>query len=218
MSATPLRIFTVGHSTRPFDEFVRILRAHGVEAVADVRLIPQSRKFPHFGSAFLAANLPGHGIAYLPFIQLGGRRKALANSPNTGWRNESFRGYADFMQTEAFRRAIEELMTAARERRTTTLCAEAVPWRCHRSLISDALLIRGCEVLDIMTAKKVTPHKLTRFARVDGTRITYPASDDGDPSLFTMEAMCRRGDKPAAVRPRARQSLRPATSSSPRRP
>lgn len=181
MSRTNATIYTVGHSTRSFDEFVDLLRSHGVAAVADVRLIPGSRKFPHFGSDFLAEHLPGRGIAYLPFKQLGGRRRAAADSPNMGWRNQSFRGYADFMQTDAFTRGLEELMVAARSRRTTTMCAEAVPWRCHRSLIGDALLVRGWEVLDIMTDKKATPHKLTSFASVNGTTITYPA--DPAPTL-----------------------------------
>jgi uncharacterized protein (DUF488 family) len=172
------RIFTIGHSTRTFDELVEILRAHGVRAVADVRLIPKSRRYPHFSNEFLAAHLPGADIAYLPFKHLGGRRRPAKDSPNTGWRNESFRGYADFLQTPAFETALDELMTAARERPTTTMCAEAVPWRCHRSLISDALLVRGWEVLDLYDAKKATPHKLTKFAKVTGRRILYPPEQD----------------------------------------
>ena len=188
MSAEHPRIYTVGHSTRAFDDFVRLLRAHEVEAVADVRLIPGSRKFPHFGSAFLADNLPKHHIEYLPFKQLGGRRKALADSPNDGWRNASFRGYADFMQTDDFRVGLEDLMAAASQRRVTTMCAEAVPWRCHRSLISDALLVRGWEVLDIMSDNKATPHKLKKFARVDGTRIVYPKPAEEAMPLFAADA------------------------------
>lgn len=184
MTATSPRVYTIGHSTRPFDEFVGILQAHGVEAVADVRLIPGSRKFPHFGSVFLAENLPRHRIQYLPFKQLGGRRRPLADSPNDGWRNASFRGYADFMQTDDFRIALDDLSTAARSCCVTTMCAEAVPWRCHRSLISDALLVRGWEVLDIMTETKATLHKLTKFARVQETRILYPKEGVAEQVLF----------------------------------
>jgi len=168
-------IFTVGHSTRTFDELVAILRSFDVRAVADVRLIPKSRRHPHFSDEFLAAQLPERGIAYLPFRSLGGRRRTRKDSPNQGWRNESFRGYADFMQTPAFQSALEELMQAVRERTTTTMCAEAVPWRCHRSLISDALLVRGWNVVDIMAENKAVAHKLTDFARVDGQTIVYPA-------------------------------------------
>jgi uncharacterized protein (DUF488 family) len=174
-------IYTIGHSTRSFEELVAILKSHGVEAVADVRLIPKSRRYPHFADNYLAEHLPKHGITYLPFKSLGGRRRPAKDSVNTGWRNESFRGYADFLQTPAFERAIEELMREAKARRTTTMCAEAVPWRCHRSLISDALLVRGWEVLDIYDEKKATPHKLTKFAIVDGKRLTYPPEQ---PELF----------------------------------
>src|SRR5436853_7815876 len=144
-----MTIYTMGHSTRSFEQLVAILRSFDIRAVADVRLIPRSRRHPHFNDEFLAEQLPRHAIAYLPFKSLGGRRRPRKDSPNTGWHNESFRGYADFMQTEAFARALNELMEAARERpTTTTMCAEAVPWRCHRSLISDALLVRGLNVLE----------------------------------------------------------------------
>jgi uncharacterized protein (DUF488 family) len=168
-------IFTVGHSTRSFDELLAILRSFDIRAVADVRLIPKSRRHPHFNDEFLAAQFPERGIAYLTFRSLGGRRRTRKNSPNQGWRNESFRGYADFMQTSAFQSALEELIQAASERRTTTMCAEAVPWRCHRSLISDALVVRGWNVMDIMAENKAVAHKLTDFARVDGQTIVYPA-------------------------------------------
>ncbi|MGB7157494.1 MAG: DUF488 domain-containing protein [Tepidisphaeraceae bacterium] len=170
-------IFTIGHSTRSADELLAILRAHGVEAVADVRLIPKSRRYPHFNAAQLARSLPEAGIAYIPFQQLGGRRRPAKDSVNTGWRNESFRGYADFMQTPAFARALAELEETALQQPTATMCAEAVPWRCHRSLISDGLLVRGWQVLDITSATKALPHELTRFAKVDGLKITYPPED-----------------------------------------
>ena len=167
-------IYTIGHSTRSWEDFLTLLRAHGVQAIADVRLIPKSRRYPHFADAALARELPRAGIAYLPFKSLGGRRRPLTDSPNAGWRNESFRGYADYMQTDAFRAALDELMTAARKQPTAIMCAEAVPWRCHRSLIADALLVRGWRVLDIISDRKATEHKLTPFAHVEGTSITYP--------------------------------------------
>jgi uncharacterized protein (DUF488 family) len=151
-----------------------LLRAHGIERVADVRMIPRSRRHPHFNDAALAVSFPRAGIEYVPFKSLGGRRRPAKDSINTGWRNSSFRGYADFMQTEAFDRALDELMRIARERATAIMCAEAVPWRCHRSLIADALLARGWDVLDIYDASKASPHRLTPFARVEGTLVTYP--------------------------------------------
>ena len=175
-------IFTIGHSTRTFEELVEILRAHGVKAVADVRLIPRSRRYPHFNDEALARELPRHGIAYISFQSLGGRKRPMKDSPNTGWRNDSFRGYADFMQTADFEAALHDLMEAAAKQPTATMCAEAVPWRCHRSLISDALLVRDWNVLDIYDAKKATPHKLTKFAKVEGTRVTYPPEE---PELFS---------------------------------
>ena len=172
-------IYTVGHSTRSFDEFLAVLRSFDIRAVADVRLIPKSRRHPHFADEFLAANLPREGIEYLPFKHLGGRRRPRKDSRNVGWRNESFRGYADFLETDAFRAGLDELMAAARQRATTTMCAEAVPWRCHRSLISDALLVRGWEVVDVMDVGKASKHKLTKFARVEGTDVWYPPEEPG---------------------------------------
>jgi uncharacterized protein (DUF488 family) len=171
------RIFTVGHSTRAWDDFLTLLASHGVKAVADVRLIPKSRRYPHFRDESLATELPKAGLRYLPFRNLGGRRRPAKDSVNDAWRNDSFRGYADYMQTPAFAQALDELMRAAREAPTTIMCAEAVPWRCHRSLIADALLVRGWEVLDIMAVNKAVPHKLTPFARVEGTKITYPSDN-----------------------------------------
>ena len=176
-------LYTIGHSTRSFDELVEILHAHGSKAVADVRTIPKSRRLPHFNADFLARELPRRDIEYLPFKQLGGLRHTTKDSPNTAWRNESFRGYADFMQTPAFETGLEELMNAARDRRTATMCAEAVPWRCHRSLISDGLVARGWRVLDIMSATKTAEHAITKFAKVSGTRVTYPGEEG---TLFEM--------------------------------
>ena len=168
------KIYTVGHSTRTFDALVHLLRAHDVTAVADVRAFPKSRRFPHFHHESLVVELPKRGIAYLPFTALGGRRRPSADSVNTGWRNASFRAYADYMQTDAFQEALSDLITAACKASTAIMCSEAVPWRCHRSLIADALLVRGWQVLDIMTPAKANPHKLTPFARVEGLSVTYP--------------------------------------------
>ena len=175
----PATVFTIGHSTRPLDEFVAALRAHRIEALADVRLIPRSRRYPHFNDDALSLSLPGAGIGYVPFKSLGGRRRPCKDSINTAWRNESFRGYADFMQTAAFAGALEELMQLARAKRAAIMCAEAVPWRCHRSLIADALVVRGWEVIDIFDAAKAAPHKLTPFARLEGTDVTYPGEEVG---------------------------------------
>jgi uncharacterized protein (DUF488 family) len=180
------RIFTIGHSTRTLEELIAMLKTHGVRAVADVRLIPKSRRLPHFGDESLAKELPKADIEYHPFKSLGGRRRPDKHSTNLAWRNESFRGYADFMQTPAFASALDDLMALARKTPTTTMCAEAVPWRCHRSLISDALIARGWEVFDIMSETKASPHKLPKFAVVEGTSVTYPAEVDAQ-GLFAPE-------------------------------
>jgi uncharacterized protein (DUF488 family) len=177
----PLTLYTIGHSTRTFDEFVELLHAHGVHAIADVRLIPRSRRVPQFNDDALKTNLPKSGIEYLPMKALGGRRRAHKDSINTGWRNESFRGYADFTQTADFEAALDALIHVARDRPTAIMCAEAVPWRCHRSLIADAMLVRGWTVLDITGPGKPKRHALTPFAKVEGTRITYPDPVEPEP-------------------------------------
>lgn len=174
-------IFTVGHSTYPLDTFVRMLKAHGVTTVADVRRYPRSRKFPHFNDETLAAELPRRGLRYAPFPALGGRRRPAKDSPNMGWRSEGFRGYADYMVTPVFGSALEELMVTAAEAPTAIMCAEAVPWRCHRSLISDALVVRGWRVMDITGQNAASPHELTDFAKVEGTQIRYPATGAASP-------------------------------------
>jgi uncharacterized protein (DUF488 family) len=167
-------LYTVGHSTRTLEDFVDLLAQHGVRAVGDVRRFPGSRKYPHFNVDALARSLPAVGIRYVPLPALGGRRRAAADSPNTGWRNEGFRGYADHMQTAEFAAGLDELVAVAGELPTAIMCAEAVPWRCHRSLIADAMLVRGWDVLDLTGPRAAKPHRLTPFARVDGTRIVYP--------------------------------------------
>jgi len=173
-----LRIFTIGHSTRPIDEFVGMLQAHGVRRLADVRTVPRSRHNPQFEGTTLAATLIALGIDYRHLPGLGGLRRPLRDSINTGWRNTSFRGYADYMQTPEFQQSVEHLMELAKQERTAIMCAEAVPWRCHRSLVADALLVRGVDVEEIVSAQKITPLELHSFARVQGTSITYPPDPD----------------------------------------
>ena len=168
-------IHTIGHSTRPFDEFVAVLRAHAIEAVADVRTVPKSRHNPQFHIDALTRTLPEAGLGYVHLRALGGLRHARPNSPNAGWRNASFRGYADYMQTPEFAAGLAELLALAAEKRTVIMCAEAVPWRCHRSLVGDALLVRGHEVTDIYDERTAKPERLTSFAVVDGLEVTYPA-------------------------------------------
>lgn len=177
-------LFTVGHSTRPFDELVALLRAFSVTTLADVRTIPKSRHNPQFHTAALAAGLPERGIGYVHLSRLGGLRKPARDpdlaQANDGWRNASFRGFADYMQSDEFEVGIAELRTIAREGSVAILCAEAVPWRCHRSLIADALLVRGAEVRHITGPSRASLHKLTPFAQVRGQRITYPRTRQGE--------------------------------------
>jgi len=169
-------IYTVGHSTHPIEEFTALLQAHGVKRLVDVRTIPKSRHNPQFMKDALAASLRAAGISYRWVRALGGLRRAHEGSPNGGWRNASFRGYADYMQTPEFAAAVDDLVSHAKHDDLAIMCSEAVPWRCHRSLIGDALLVRGVRVLDIMSKSSARPHKLTPFAHVDGTNITYPPS------------------------------------------
>jgi uncharacterized protein (DUF488 family) len=180
----PRILYTIGHSTHPLDEFVAMIKAHGVAAVADVRSIPRSRRYPHFNDTHLAVELPRAGIEYLSFKSLGGRRHARKDSINLGWHNEGFRGYADYMQTPAFENGLNDLQEQAHRVPTAIMCAEAVPWRCHRSLISDAMLARGWQVMDIFSPTSAKPHGLTSFAVVEETKITYPTDLANDPQLF----------------------------------
>jgi uncharacterized protein (DUF488 family) len=176
-------IFTIGHSTRPLEEFIALLKANGVQRLADIRTVPRSRHNPQYNRETLPASLAEAGIAYVYLPGLGGLRHARKDSPNPGWRNPSFRGYADYMQTPEFAAALDDLITLAREEPTAIMCAEAVPWRCHRSLVGDALLARGIPVEDIISPTSVHPHKLTPFAKVDSTQITYPLVNP-DPLLY----------------------------------
>jgi uncharacterized protein (DUF488 family) len=168
-------ICTIGHSTRPVDEFVAMLNAHGVTRLIDVRTVPKSRHNPQYNSDALALRLQDAGIGYEHMKALGGLRHPRKDSRNTGWRNESFRGYADYMQTVEFASALDALMGAAAHERVAVMCAEAVPWRCHRSLIADALTAHGYRVEHIMSATKSNRHTMTPFANVQGTSVTYPA-------------------------------------------
>jgi uncharacterized protein (DUF488 family) len=168
-------VFTIGHSTRAIDDFIHLLKSHGVQRVIDVRTLPRSRFNPHFDMTRLPVHLRKAHIHYTHLPGLGGLRRPHRDSQNLGWRNTSFRGYADHMQTEAFKHSLERCLQLAGTERVALMCAEAVPWRCHRSLIADALVARGVDALEIASDSRVRPHTLTPFAHVDGTRVTYPA-------------------------------------------
>jgi uncharacterized protein (DUF488 family) len=168
-------VLTIGHSTRAIGEFLDLLEAHAVRLIADVRTIPRSRHNPQFERDALEAALSERGIEYLHIPGLGGLRHARRDSPNTGWENASFRGFADYMQTAGFDQALGELLARTKVRRTALMCAEAVPWRCHRSLIADALTARGVPVEHILSPTRRQPHTLTPFARVQRNSVSYPA-------------------------------------------
>lgn len=169
-------LLTIGHSTHPIGEFMAMLEAQGVDQLVDVRTIPRSRHNPQFNRDALAVSLREAEMRYIPMPGLGGLRHARPDSPNTAWRNASFRGYADYMQTAEFRENLDRLIELSQQAPTAIVCAEAVPWRCHRSLIADALTVRGIPVEHIMTAVSAQPHKLTPFARVEGSDLIYDAA------------------------------------------
>jgi len=171
-----LVVLTIGHSTRTWKVFLELLRAHDVKRVMDVRSIPRSRHNPQFDQKTLSKKLRAARIGYVHLRKLGGLRRARRDSPNMGWRNASFRGYPDYMQTPGFDVGLERLMKLAKQKRSVIMCAEAVPWRCHRSLIGDALTVRGVRVEDIMSEKRSQVHSVTSFGRVRGNRITYPVA------------------------------------------
>ena len=172
----PLVVFTIGHSTRTIAEFIRLLKAHAVQRVIDVRTIPRSRHNPQFNRDQLSPALHRARMHYTHMPGLGGLRRARRDSSNTAWRNASFRGYADYMQTVEFDDNLSRCIALARRERVVLMCAEAVPWRCHRSLIADALIVRGIEAMEITSGIRARPHALTQWARVKGTRVTYPAA------------------------------------------
>ena len=179
-----LPLYTIGHSTRELDRFLALLKEHDIELLVDVRRFPGSRRHPHFGSESLRSSLEHEGIGYRHAPELGGRRNAAPDSPNGWWRNESFRAYADHLGSDAFREALTVLIEEARARPTAIMCAEAVPWRCHRNLISDAVVAAGTEVVHILDTGKTQGHVLNPAARVepDG-RVTYPAAGAAQGSL-----------------------------------
>ncbi len=167
-------VYTIGHSTRAIEELIEILRAHGITTLVDVRTIPRSRHNPQFNSDAIEDALRKAGIGYLHMAGLGGLRRARKDSPNKAWKNAAFRGFADYMQSEEFAKALGELVLLAQKGKVGIMCAEAVPWRCHRSLIGDALIAHGIFVKDIFSKDEVREHTLTPWARLDGVKVTYP--------------------------------------------
>ncbi len=168
----------MGHSTRALDAFVELLAGYQLEAIADIRRFPGSRRHPHFAGPALAASLPERGIDYRWLPLLGGRRRAAADSPNTAWRNAAFRGYADYMQTAEFAEGLDQLLELSGRARTAIMCAEAVWWRCHRALIADVLRVRGIEVVHILDPAHTTVHPFTSAARIVDGRVPYAAADE----------------------------------------
>jgi hypothetical protein len=195
-------VLAVGHSTRPLEELIAALRAHGVETLADIRTIPKSRHNPQFAATSLTRALARAGIRYAHLPRLGGLRRPRADSPNAAWRNASFRGYADHMQTDEFAEGLEELKALARDGPVAIMCAEAVPWRCHRSLVADALWARGVVVGHLGGSGAPRRHRLTPFARISARRVTYPSCPGVD-----REAARPTPDAPRATR--ARPAARP---------
>jgi uncharacterized protein (DUF488 family) len=165
-------IYTIGHSTRTIDEHVALLRENGVEKLVDIRRFPGSRRYPHFSREAMARSMPAAGIEYLHMAELGGRRKPLPSSPNDGWRNDQFRAYADYMASDEFKAAIDALLASSKV--TAIMCAEAVPWRCHRNLVADELVRRGIDVLHIINPGSVQAHAMNKMARVEGDHLIYP--------------------------------------------
>ena len=178
-SPTSLMVMTIGHSTRPAKELIHLLKAHQVRRLVDVRTVPRSRYNPQFNRSDLSLALHSARLHYSYMPGLGGFRHACRDSLNTGWRNASFRGFADYMQTPEFRTNLDKLIKLANSERVAIMCAEAVPWRCHRSLIADALMARGIEVREITGDIRTRPHTLTPWGKVNGTQVTYPAEHKG---------------------------------------
>ena len=179
-SPTPLMVMTIGHSTHPIKEFIRLLKSHQVERLVDVRSVPRSRHNPQFERPQLSSALHSARLHYRYMPGLGGFRHARPDSQNTGWHNASFRGFADYMQTPEFHKSLDDLIELAKLERIAIMCAEAVPWRCHRSLIADALLARGIEVREIVSATRAQLHKLPSWGRIKGTEVIYPAEQKDD--------------------------------------
>lgn len=183
-------MFSIGHSTRAFDQFVALLRAHGICTLVDIRSIPHSRRNPQYDQVTLKHAIQAKGLAYEHLPALGGHRRAAKDSPNTGWLNPAFRGFADYMQTEAFEQGLRELLELGQvEGPLAIMCAEAVPWRCHRSLVADALVVRGASVLHILGSGHTRAHRLNPMARIEGGLLSYPAApiprDSTSPRKYT---------------------------------
>lgn len=177
-------IYTIGHSTRPLEDFIGLLKAHNVQRLVDVRTMPRSRHNPQFNHETFGEALAAEGIHYTHMAGLGGLRHTTAASPNKGWRNTSFRGYADYMQTPEFAENLEQAIELGKREQIALMCAEAVPWRCHRSLVADALIARGIAAEEIVDLKRRQPHKLTSFARVSGIHVSYPPEQPVNGELF----------------------------------
>jgi uncharacterized protein (DUF488 family) len=192
MTLKPIEIWTIGHSTRSGEEFIALLQRSQIEALVDVRRFPGSRRHPQFGSAQLSSELGKSGIEYFHLPDLGGRRRPRPDSPNTAWRNEAFRGYADYMMTEPFRTAVEQLLQIARSKRAAMMCAEAVWWQCHRGLIADHLKADGHTVWHIMGQDRVEPHPFTSAARIVNDRLSYAEAEQ------ELELPLHQNTKPAA--------------------
>jgi Domain of unknown function DUF488 len=194
-------ILTIGHSTHPIDKFIELLRQHGVERLIDIRTIPRSRHNPQFNSEALAKSLKHEGIGYVHLKELGGLRHPRRDSSNTGWRNASFRGYADYMQTAEFEQALRRLLDLYADKRCAMMCAEAVPWRCHRSLVADALVARGVPVEHILSDSRSEIHSLTPFARIENGRVTYPKAkaEAGQKKAMAAQTELRFDDSEAAM-------------------
>lgn len=200
-------VLTIGHSTRTLETFIVLLQSHGAVRVVDVRTVPRSRHNPQFNKASLPHALKKAGLRYVHLPGLGGLRHARRDSVNRGWRNASFRGYADYMQTPEFAQSLDELIHLASQERIVLMCAEAVPWRCHRSLIGDALLVRGIRTEDIMSATRRQVHTLTPFAQVRGNTIIYPSED-----VQSVPTKARRKDSGSQSANKARQLKEPKTA------
>jgi len=187
MADRPQTLWTIGHSTHTLEAFIGILRAHNIEAVVDVRTMPGSRRYPHFNRETVSVALEKVGVSYVHIPELGGRRKPRQDLVNVAWRNESFRGYADYMETPQFLRGIDSLQKLAAAKRTAVMCAEAVWWKCHRSMISDWLKAHGVDVLHILSENKVEEHPYTSAARIVGGELSYlePAEDTTQRELWT---------------------------------
>jgi uncharacterized protein (DUF488 family) len=176
LKTEPAEIWTIGHSTRTAEEFIALLQGQAIAALADVRRFPGSRRHPQFGQEQLAKSLAGASISYTHFPELGGRRPARPDSPNTAWRNEAFRGYADYMMTEEFRKGVQRLLELAGQKRTAILCAEALWWQCHRGLIADYLKVRGHKIVHIVGPGKIEEHPFTSAARIVAGKLSYSAA------------------------------------------